>query len=243
MIAGPAMAADMPLKAPPPVPYYDWSGYYIGFSIGGVWGEHHRLYFNPFGALGTQDVGRWNFNDAIIDVHGGVQRQFGSWVVGVEASVSAGAREMSSSSGVLNRIFAGLQANQKINTLVTAGVRLGYAWDRWLVYGTGGWAQANLSGSYTLAGVTVFPAFSDASTNPGWYAGGGAEYMLAKGSLADVIVGVEYQHFDLSARNQFVISPDPTAFSFSGDARGDIVRARLSIKWNPWTEGAVVAKY
>jgi outer membrane immunogenic protein len=28
LIAGPAMAADMPVKAPPPAPvaYYDWSG-------------------------------------------------------------------------------------------------------------------------------------------------------------------------------------------------------------------------
>jgi outer membrane immunogenic protein len=32
MLAGPAMAADMPIKAPPPPPvaYYDWSGAYIG---------------------------------------------------------------------------------------------------------------------------------------------------------------------------------------------------------------------
>ena len=36
MLAGPAMAADMPIKAPPPPPvaYYDWSGAYIGFNAG-----------------------------------------------------------------------------------------------------------------------------------------------------------------------------------------------------------------
>jgi outer membrane immunogenic protein len=38
MLAGPAMAADMPIKAPPPPPvvYYDWSGAYIGFNTGSM---------------------------------------------------------------------------------------------------------------------------------------------------------------------------------------------------------------
>ena len=43
MLAGPAMAADMPIKAPPPpVVYYDWSGAYVGFNIGGVWSDVHQ---------------------------------------------------------------------------------------------------------------------------------------------------------------------------------------------------------
>jgi hypothetical protein len=46
MIAGPALAADIPVKAkaPPPVAYYDWSGVYIGVSLGGVWAEVDRFY-------------------------------------------------------------------------------------------------------------------------------------------------------------------------------------------------------
>ena len=48
MIAGPAMAADMRVKAPapPPVVYYDWSGAYVGFSIGAVWTDVDRFYPN-----------------------------------------------------------------------------------------------------------------------------------------------------------------------------------------------------
>jgi hypothetical protein len=34
MIAGPAMAADMPVKAPPPVPVFSWTGCYIGIQGG-----------------------------------------------------------------------------------------------------------------------------------------------------------------------------------------------------------------
>jgi outer membrane immunogenic protein len=34
-------AADMPVKARPvlPVAYYDWSGFYVGAFVGGIWGE------------------------------------------------------------------------------------------------------------------------------------------------------------------------------------------------------------
>src|SRR3977135_4060421 len=60
MLAGPAMAADMPIKAPPPPPvaYYDWSGAYIGFNAGGVGNEVNRA-FKGGGAVnpnfGTND--------------------------------------------------------------------------------------------------------------------------------------------------------------------------------------------
>ena len=37
--AFPAMAADMPLKAPPPppAPVFTWTGCYLGGSVGGIW--------------------------------------------------------------------------------------------------------------------------------------------------------------------------------------------------------------
>ena len=36
LIAGPAIAADMPVKytAPPPAPFFTWTGFYIGAGIG-----------------------------------------------------------------------------------------------------------------------------------------------------------------------------------------------------------------
>jgi opacity protein-like surface antigen len=43
MLAGPAMAADMPINSTLlAVAYYDWSGAYIGFNAGGVWNEIDR---------------------------------------------------------------------------------------------------------------------------------------------------------------------------------------------------------
>ena len=38
VVSAPATAADLPFEAPPslPVAYYDWSGAYVGFNVGGT---------------------------------------------------------------------------------------------------------------------------------------------------------------------------------------------------------------
>jgi outer membrane immunogenic protein len=45
MMIAPAIAADMPVKAPPirvDLPY-NWSGFYIGGGVGGAWTEANRF--------------------------------------------------------------------------------------------------------------------------------------------------------------------------------------------------------
>src|SRR3954467_13354271 len=141
MLAGPAMAADMPIKAPPPPPvaYYDWSGAYIGFNAGGVGNEVNRA-FKVGGAVnpnfGTND------SDGIFGFHAGAQWQWGAWVLGVEAALSACFDECRSYTGVLPTppFVANLTHEEKMTNLFTVGPRLGYAWDRWLVFVTGGGA-------------------------------------------------------------------------------------------------------
>jgi outer membrane immunogenic protein len=39
LAAVPATAADMPLKAPPPVVVYNWTGFYVGGNVGYSWGS------------------------------------------------------------------------------------------------------------------------------------------------------------------------------------------------------------
>ena len=71
------------------------------------------------------------------------------------------------------------------------------------------------------------------SRNNGWYAGGGFDYMVHKGPLVDVLLGVEYQHFDVGSKNAFCFNPGcnaATGWDYDLGAKGDIVRARLTIK-------------
>src|SRR5215218_3598898 len=175
MLAGPAMAADMPIKAPPPPPvaYYDWSGAYIGFNAGGVWNEVNRS-FKVGGAVnpnfGTND------SDGIFGFHAGAQWQWGAWVLGVEAALSGCFSECRATSGVVPP--PGIAPNtffqHKITNLFTVGPRLGYAWDRFMIFATGGYASADLktAACNALTNACDGTRFNGASHNTGWYAGG-----------------------------------------------------------------------
>jgi outer membrane immunogenic protein len=253
MLAGPAMAADMPVAAPPPVPvYYDWTGAYVGVNVGGIWSTVNQTFPNPTLLGGTGPGSAANFstspNDGIVGFHVGAQWQWGAWVLGVEAALSGCFNECRETSGIIPP--PGIQANtffqHKITNLFTVGPRIGYAWDRWMVFATGGWASANLKSSQCFNFVALNAAnapgpcdgpgsrFNGASRNSdGWYVGGGFDYMVYKGPLVDVILGVEYQHYDVRSQNAFCFNPScgaATGWDFDLDSKGDIARARLTIK-------------
>jgi outer membrane immunogenic protein len=244
MIAGPAMAADMPLKAPAPVvSYYDWSGVYLGASVGWIKSSYDWAYTNPAPATCCKPFSG-SVTDAIIDGHLGAQFQWGWLVLGVEASA--------------NRIFTGTKLNQvgcvAPNSLTTAcqiqprdirtvGGRLGFAWQEWMIYGTGGGAWTSVQTNLFFPGAngpTVFS--SDDKTNAnyrGWYAGGGFEYVMYKGNFVDVIVGAEYQHIDFGSETHFStfdgFFPCPPGVNCRRvTAKEDIARARISIKTQGW---------
>jgi hypothetical protein len=65
--------------------------------------------------------------------------------------------------------FTTLGAYNKISSLLTAGPRLGYAWDRLLVFATGGYAGGNIDGQYvcTATGLAVAPGPACGIFGPG----------------------------------------------------------------------------
>jgi outer membrane immunogenic protein len=234
MLAGPAaMAADMRLPPPPPPPvvYYDWTGAYIGFNAGGVWDEVTRHFPTPGGV--NPDF-RTSDSDGIFGFHAGAQWQWGAWVLGAEAALSGCFNECRSTTVLPGPPFFNPNntGEHKITNLFTVGPRLGYAWDRLMIFATGGYASADLKGTYcsTVTGICG-PGFTNQngqSRNNGWYAGGGFDYMVHKGPLVDVLLGVEYQHFDVRSNNAFF--SNIAANNYDLEAKGDIVRARLTIK-------------
>ncbi len=257
--AAPVVAADMPVKARPMAvdPVYDWSGFYIGGGTGGVWTTAHR-FMPDLPLVGVPPtLFTAHSNDWIYNVHAGVQGQWGRWVIGLEGAYNGSQKNMRANVSVSPpEPFTTLSATFLVTDLVTIGPRVGYTWDRLMAYGTGGYAGANINGRYTCTGTDQFifpgrapcnfPLFgpfadlnlSGTTWNNGWFAGAGFDYVAYKGSFADILIGAEYQHFDLERKQAVTCTPVGCPGlphqGFLHDANGDIVRVRLSLKSHGW---------
>ena len=69
--------------------------------------------------------------------------------------------------------------------------------------------------------------------------GAGFDYVAYKGPFADIVLGAEYQHFDLERKQAVSCGPATSCpgvphQGFLHDANGDIVRVRLSLKSHGW---------
>ena len=86
-------------------------------------------------------------------------------------------------------------ANARTDWLASTTGRLGWAWDRWLVYGKGGVAWA---GDKYSASIPIFNEQLNASeTRTGWTVGGGIEWAFWNNWSAKV----EYDFYDFGTRS------------------------------------------
>jgi outer membrane immunogenic protein len=248
-----AMAADLPVKAPPIVAAeYNWSGIYGGINAGWIEDHYRWRYTNPAPATCCAPFSASQDN-ALIGGHIGAQYQFNHFVLGVEAAVFNGAQDGATGAACVAPNSPTIACQVRRGAIVTAGGRFGYGWNQWLVYGTGGGAwssgvNANLFNPAAPFGPFNPFDFTSAGVYRGWYAGVGVEYVALRGQFVDVIVGAEYQHIDLGTRLHLStldgFSPCPPGVNCRNiGLTEDLVRARLSLKWNAWgAPVAVVAK-
>jgi outer membrane immunogenic protein len=238
LIVTPALAADMPVKAPAPVvsPEYNWSGFYVGASAGWVRSSYNWAYSNPAPAACCAPFSA-SVTDTLIGGHAGAQWQWSHVVIGVEGGADGFLNGSRASQGLcVNTVPAGVCFIQP-KDIETLGGRLGWAWQNWLLYGDGGGTRSTVGSQFINGGVadnTNGPTYKN-----GWYAGGGVEYVLVKGGIFDLIGGVEYQHMNLGTQanldsaDGFAPSP-PGVNGRNIGAKEDLVRVRLSVKLNPW---------
>src|SRR5437763_1964465 len=100
LIGTPAFAADMAVKAPPPVPTavpYSWTGFYGGLNVGWSWGRA-RSDFDISGFATTVTASDSISPDGVI---GGGQLGYNwqlapNWLIGVEADIQASGEKVSS---------------------------------------------------------------------------------------------------------------------------------------------------
>jgi len=174
LCAAPAIAADMPVKAPvyKAPAAFSWTGCYIGAHVGGGWGVARAeapgvADPKPHGFFGGGQVG--------------CDYQASNWVLGVDGSFS-GSRMHDQRTELFPAIpFSRLDTFEtKIDWLASVTGRVGYAWDRWLVYGRGGGAW--IRDRFNDHGTVFIATFNEGNTltRAGWTAGGGVEYALAR---------------------------------------------------------------
>jgi outer membrane immunogenic protein len=239
LFAGPALAADLnrpkPVyKAPPLVPVFSWAGWYIGGNAGYGWGESTSHTSNLDGADILPNLKPKGF---IGGGQIGYDWQINNWVLGLVADFqgadikASGANTISATvNGVTDSVTEAI--SQKLDFLGTGRVRVGWAMNNWLFYGSGGFAYGNVRStldiiaSETVNGVTRTAADSGSHTETrgGWAAGGGINYAFTP----NWIVGVDYLHYDLGHTS---VVTSAVGFAASQNVAGDIVRGVINYKF------------
>ena len=170
MIAVPAaQAADLPAYEPAPavaaVPSFSWSGPYVGIQGGYAWQKAANA--KPEGWMVGAYLG---YN---------VQLDASPVVFGVETDINLNNIDS-------NRPARGGRLKQDSDWNGATRARLGYAFDRFLVYGAAGVAYADRDVKRPLG------LGNGSKTMFGWTVGGGAEY-----AITDNVAGrLEYRYTD-----------------------------------------------
>ena len=181
-----------------PVSVYNWTGCYIGGHVGGgwankKWSDAGGTFFAPGTVLADHDPDGFLGGGQI-----GCDYQTGPWVFGVEGQASWSNLEKDSTFTIQFFGTIPITTRSEIDFIATATGRVGYAFDRALIYAKGGVAWAHDKYSAFRSDGRLAASASD--TPAGWTVGGGGEYAFAPNWSAKV----EYNFIDFGTnRNTF----------------------------------------
>src|SRR5665647_1388851 len=200
---GAAAAADLPsrnyTKAVPYAPVFSWTGFYIGANAGYGWASTSVSGFsgssNLNGFVGGAQIG-YNWQGA------------SPLVLGIEADFQGTSQSHTDTVGIVS-------IQQELPWLGTVRGRIGYAFDRAMIYATGGLAYMDYKLSASSLGVTV----SDSASKAGWTAGAGIEWMFAP----QWSTKLEYLYIDTGDTSVTLFG-----VPFTGRAKDNIVRVGLN---------------
>ena len=261
MASGSALAADLPYRvappvyAPAPLPVFTWTGAYIGVNAGYAFNAETRVtardsFGNVAGVAGG--FGPTGFRSTADGFTGGGQVGYnlqlpglggfgpgGGIVVGVEADAAYTDLNRGTTASLGN--FSGTYRTG-LDYLGTVRGRVGYAFNQFLIYGTGGFAYGGVNDRASFfAGNTLRYAGHNDDMATGFVYGGGVEYALPTGSFLNffkasaVTLKAEYLHYDLGSSNVSAAATFANAAPASYNVRfkneGDIVRAGLNYKF------------
>jgi outer membrane immunogenic protein len=255
--AQPAMSADLarPVYRPAPVvPFFSWTGFYIGANVGGVWSTSETTFtanpafFTSAALISADGSPSLKSTGLMGGAQAGYNWQTGAIVLGLEADINATKSHHSSSitRGAVPGLPLGFTVSEDIksNWLFTLRPRVGVAFDRTMIYATGGLAVANFNFTQSSAfpdcpcGITG----TASGTKTGWTVGGGAEFAFAPMWS----VKVEYLYVDLGKRsfadNLGAFGFPDASFTHETHLRENIVRLGINYRFGYTPAPAVYRK-
>lgn len=262
-----AFAADLRVKAPPPVvDVWTWDKWYVGLNGGYSWGRSDTsgtFYNNNTGAqLSPTEFRKFDLDGGVFGGQIGKNWQNGKWVFGLEADAQWTGERGSSLFTCLvpnvpfgvacNAITGGPGAgvsptttfNQEIEWFATFRGRVGMlATPTALLYVTGGAVVAGINTGGLISGFTAqqLPtavAWGNSSTNWGWVVGAGLEARLG-GNWTGKIEGLYMDLGSVSGAPVLPTSNPPLRFGYRSDITDVVLRAGVNYHFG----GPVVAKF
>jgi outer membrane immunogenic protein len=215
-----AQAADLPARSNPPSYYkapselpFSWTGFYAGINAGYAWGQ--SSWSDP--AVGA-DSGNFNTSGGVVGGQLGYNWQMGPVVLGIETDADwMSVKGSTTGTGGVCALDGSGQCQTQQSWVGTTRARVGYAFDRWLPYVTGGIAYGNIQ--------AVQPTSTTTSTNVGWTAGAGLEYGIDRNWSAKV----EYLHIDLGTAT-FMGAASGTS-TLTVPVTNELVRVGVNYRW------------
>ena len=154
------------------LPYYDWTGAYVGGSVGYTQGHDDNTLFDPAPTRAGNSFG---------SLHGGLRMGYNyllpsRLLLGVEADISF-PNFFEGDDVAATRATALGSVVEKVDFVSTLRGRVGYAFDHWMIYATGGFAWS--LGRFIESPGVVKEEDRVFSLRSGWALGAGAEVAVA----------------------------------------------------------------
>jgi outer membrane immunogenic protein len=166
--------------------------------------------------------------------HIGYNLQINQWVAGVEGTVDG----TSINKTVFDPFLGGINVGTKAPIQGSIRARAGVAWDRALIYVTGGAAFTNITNDYSIVGI---PSESISKTRSGWTVGAGMEYAVTN----NWSVRAEYRYSDFGHFTDFpfAVFTFPASLTTQHHLTQNQVQVGVSYKFDSLAPAPVVARY
>jgi len=246
IVGGPALAADVAVKAPlsaPPMRVFTWTGCYLGGNGMAGWGRKEfpdpTAIFTgaPSVPLVSIDPKGW-----LIGAQAGCDDQIaGNLVIGIEGAMSGGSIKGDSTVAIpFGNPGDSALVSAKLDALGSVTGRFGYAFGRSLLYAKGGFAWADEQ--YSAVGLFTGAPFDleAPETRFGWTLGGGLDW-----AFSDYwSIGLEYDYYNFGHRSVTFLDAN-SGLAGPIDIKQSIQTVRLGLSFHMFASPAspIVTKY